>query len=105
VIKTMSEKWNFSSLTARDKSAPDLAPFFNLQTARQPDDWPTVTPRPVPLMSDQNALQELLNELQRDLIGAADAHKGTPNPAAIDNLHTLGDGAAYLQQKFPERKQ
>jgi phospholipase C len=105
VIKTMSEKWNFSSLTARDKSAPDLAPFFNLQTPRQPSDWPTVNPRPLPLVSDQNALAELLNELQRDLIGAADAHKGTPNPAAVDNLKTVGDGVAYLQQKFPELKQ
>jgi phospholipase C len=101
-IRTMSEKWNLAPLTARDQNAPDMAPFFNLKNPRPAGAWPTVTPRPVPLVSDTDALAELLNELQRDLIGAADAVRGTPNPTAVNNLKTVGDGVAYVRQKYPD---
>ncbi|MBV8295410.1 MAG: hypothetical protein JO085_01125 [Acidimicrobiia bacterium] len=66
--------------------------------------WPTVHPRPVPPNPDANANAEPLNELQRALIGAADAAVGPPNPAAVDNLKTVGDGMAYLQHKYPRRQ-
>lgn len=103
VIRTMSEKWGLDPLTQRDATAPDLTPFFNLTTPRPANTWPTVHPRPVPPNSDANANAEPLNELQRDIIGAADAAVGPPNPAAVNNLKTVGDGMAYLQQKYPRR--
>ncbi|MBV8561231.1 MAG: hypothetical protein JO050_10675 [Acidimicrobiia bacterium] len=58
----------------------------------------------MPPNPDANASAEPLNELQRDLIGAADAAVGPPNPAAVHNLRTVGDGVAYLQQKYPRRQ-
>ena len=104
VIRTMSEKWGLHPLTQRDQTAPDLTPFFNRSTPRPVNSWPLVHPRPVPPNPDANAGAEPLNELQRDLIGAADAAVGPPNPAAVHNLQTVGDGVAYLQQKYPRRQ-
>jgi phospholipase C len=49
VIRTLREHWQLGGpLTARDGAAPDLAPVLSLDTPRDPDDWPDVTPRPVP---------------------------------------------------------
>src|SRR5579864_6604437 len=48
VIRTLRERWQLGGpLTARDGAAPDLAPVLSLDTPRDPDDWPEVTPRPV----------------------------------------------------------
>jgi len=101
VIRTMTEKWGLTGLTQRDQTAPDMAPFFNRNTARPVSTWPAVHPRPVP--SSSNASIEPLNELQRDLIGAADAAIGPPDTNAVNNLKTVGDGMAYLQKKYPNR--
>jgi phospholipase C len=49
VIRTLRERWQLGApLTARDGAAPDLAPVLSLDIPRDPDDWPDVTPRPVP---------------------------------------------------------
>ena len=49
VIRTLRERWSLGApLTARDAAAPDIAPVLSLDTPRAPEDWPEVTPRPVP---------------------------------------------------------
>ena len=49
VIRTMRERWNLGRpLTARDADAPDLRPVLTLDRPRPPEDWPDVSPRPVP---------------------------------------------------------
>ena len=49
LIRTLRERWSLGApLTARDAVAPDLAPVLSLETPRPPEDWPDVTPQPVP---------------------------------------------------------
>jgi phospholipase C len=52
VIRTLRERWQLGGpLTARDAAAPDLAPVLSLTSPRDPEDWPEVTPQPVPPFS------------------------------------------------------
>jgi phospholipase C len=49
LIRTMRERWSLGPpLTARDAIAPDIAPVLSLDQPRAPEDWPDVTPQPVP---------------------------------------------------------
>jgi phospholipase C len=49
LIQTLRKRWSLGRpLTARDASAPDLAPVLSLDQPRAPEQWPEVTPRPVP---------------------------------------------------------
>jgi len=52
VIRTLRERWQLGGpLTARDEAARDLAPVLSLDSPRDPDGWPQVTPLPVPPFS------------------------------------------------------
>jgi phospholipase C len=54
VIRTLRKRWQLGApLTARDAAALDIAPVLSLDTPRDPDDWPDVTPRPVPAFSPE----------------------------------------------------
>ena len=49
LIRTMRARWDLGGpLTARDASAPDIAPILSLNVPRSPDQWPEVFPQPVP---------------------------------------------------------
>ena len=49
VIRTMRERWDLGApLTARDADAADIAPILTLDQPRAPEDWPDVTPQPMP---------------------------------------------------------
>ncbi|HTU82267.1 MAG TPA: alkaline phosphatase family protein [Candidatus Acidoferrales bacterium] len=49
LIRTMRERWSLGPpFTARDASAAGLAPILSLDTPRAPEQWPAVTPQPVP---------------------------------------------------------
>jgi phospholipase C len=49
LIRTLRERWSLGApLTARDAVAPDIAPILSLDKPRAPEDWPDVTPLPVP---------------------------------------------------------
>jgi len=95
VARTMQEKWGINYLTQRDKTAPDLAPFFNLTKPRDPGSWPTVTPRPVADTPEDPRQQ--LNELQLAFIGAMDA--AFPPSGAAANVKTIGDAQVFLNEK------
>lgn len=49
LIRTLRERWSLGPpLTARDAVAPDIAPILSLETPRPPEQWPDVSPQPVP---------------------------------------------------------
>jgi phospholipase C len=49
LIATLRARWDLGPpLTDRDAAAPDIAPVLTRATPRPPEDWPEVTPRPVP---------------------------------------------------------
>jgi phospholipase C len=49
LIRTLRERWGLGApLTARDASARSITPVLSLGVPRPPEDWPIVTPRPVP---------------------------------------------------------
>lgn len=52
MIRTLRERWNLGPpLTRRDATAADIAPVLTRPTPRAPEDWPEVTPRPVPQLT------------------------------------------------------
>ena len=49
LIRTLRERWSLGPpLTARDAVAADIAPILSLDAPRPPEQWPNVTPQPVP---------------------------------------------------------
>ena len=48
MIRTLSEKWRLGNLTERDRNAASLARAFNRRDPRLREEWPVITPRPVP---------------------------------------------------------
>jgi phospholipase C len=51
VIRTLRERWNLGPpFTARDADAPDLSRVFTLDVPREPENWPDVVARPVPVL-------------------------------------------------------
>jgi phospholipase C len=49
VIATLRARWPLGApLTRRDATAPDIAPILARSTPRPQEDWPEVTPQPVP---------------------------------------------------------
>ena len=50
MIRTLRERWNLGlPFTARDADAPDLSRVFTLDVPREPENWPDVVARPVPV--------------------------------------------------------
>lgn len=100
VIKTICEKWGLPGLTDRDKNATDLAGIFNRSSPRSRDDWPVITPLPIPPEVDASAraLDRPLNDLQRAILGMAAAVAGGPTSEA-PAVTTIGEATAYLHQQ------
>jgi phospholipase C len=49
LIATLREQWGLGApLTGRDAAARTFSTVFTLETAREPGDWPSLDPRPVP---------------------------------------------------------
>ena len=80
LIATLRARWDLGSpLTARDATAPGIAPVLTRATPRPQEDWPEVTPRPVPQQaSPQVPPDKPLPRLGQHLLGAA---------IALDALH------------------
>jgi phospholipase C len=52
LIRTLRERWSLGApFSARDAAARDIAPILTLQRPRTSDQWPDVTPRPIPAFS------------------------------------------------------
>jgi phospholipase C len=49
LIRTMRERWSLGApFTARDAIARDIAPVLSMEQPRAPEEWPGVSPLPVP---------------------------------------------------------
>ena len=56
LLATMRQRFNLGQpLSARDASARSFADIFTLTSPRAQEDWPQVTPRPVPVMHESLA--------------------------------------------------
>src|SRR6266571_5081341 len=73
LIRTLRERWPLGPpLTARDATAPGIAPVLTRSTPRAQEDWPEVTPRPVPqLLGTLVSLDKPLPPLGQYLLGVA----------------------------------
>ena len=73
LIATLRDRWQLGApLTARDASAPSIAPVLTRSTPRAQEDWPEVTPRPVPQLAGTLVpLDKPLPPLGQYLLGVA----------------------------------
>jgi phospholipase C len=73
LIATLRARWNLGPpLTARDATAPDIASVLSRDTPRAQEDWPEVTPRPVPQLADPLVpMDQPLPPLGKYLLGVA----------------------------------
>lgn len=98
IIKTLSEKWNLGNLNNRDLTSPSLANVFNLQSPRDPSDWPVTQPRDEYVQGDRDYyLNKPLISFQRGVIGLANslAHGADRLPPGIT---TAGEGISFLKE-------
>jgi phospholipase C len=102
VIATLRRRWQLGPpLTGRDAVAADLSPVFSLDTARDPDGWPAVTPRPVPPYTGQipapDAALRGLGHAAFFATAALATHLGRPSPGLTqDEDLTRADGLGLL---------
>jgi phospholipase C len=102
VIATLRRRWRLGPpLTERDAVAADLSPVLALDTPRHPDEWPEVSPRPVPPFTGQipapdAALRGLCKAAFRACTTLA-THLGKASPdLAQDEDLTRANGIALL---------
>jgi phospholipase C len=111
VIRTLRERWQLGPpLTGRDGSARDLAPVLSLDSPRAPEDWPEVTPQPVPAFSPARmSLEARLRGLSKAAcfpVLALAQHLGLPAPdigqdEASARVDALGLLSEVFEQMFP----
>ena len=93
ILKTVQQRWELPSLTARDAAAPGLGGVLTLTEARTDDALAGVTVPPVPEGTGPSAaLPSHLQEVQADLISRQ--YPAGQHPAA-DALAGQDSGAAY----------
>jgi phospholipase C len=111
VIRTLRERWGLGPpLTARDASARDLDPVLSLDSPRAPQDWPEVTPQPVPAfsparMSPEARLKGLSKAACFPVLALA-KHLGMPAPdinedEAIGRADAVELMSEVFSQMFP----
>jgi hypothetical protein len=106
VIRTLRERWQLGApLTSRDGAARDLAPVLSLDTPRAQEDWPQVTPRPVPPFNpDHLSMQDRLRGLPKAALFPVLAlcrHLGLPAPGINeDEALCRNDAVAIISDVF-----
>jgi hypothetical protein len=91
ILKTVQQRWNLSSLTARDAAAPGLGGVLTLATPRTDDALAAVTVPVSPGASPSAALPSHMQEVEADLISRQ--FPAGQHPA--DALAAQNSGAAY----------
>jgi phospholipase C len=102
LIATLRQRWQLGPpLTGRDAIAAGLSPVFTLDAPRDPDEWPQVSPRPVPPYTQQippadSAMRGLSKAAFHACAALAD-HFGKPNPAVSqDEDLAVADAVALV---------
>jgi len=102
VISTLRQRWDLGPpLTGRDAVAAELSPVFSLDTPRDPDAWPEVSPRPVPPYTGQilapDSAMRGLGKAAFHACAALATHMGKPSPALLqDEDISRANGAELL---------
>jgi phospholipase C len=106
LIRTLRERWPLGPpLTFRDANAFDIAPILTRKAPRAPEDWPEVTPRPVP--RQQRSLPSLdipLLPQGQALLGLAialDTHYTGHVPELDPRTATTVQANDYLADRSP----
>jgi len=108
VIATLRRRWQLGgALTGRDAVAAELSPVLSLEAPRDPDDWPEVTPQPVPsyagLVPAPGAALRGLGKAAFHCCVALAQSRGKPVPAVVhDENLTRADGLALLDDLAPD---
>jgi phospholipase C len=95
VIKTLCLRFGLSSLTDRDRAAPDFLHVLNRRADAPPRQAPTFTPRPQPPSKSRWSRRLLLSDLQRGTLELLAYQRGLSNRGfatlgeALDLLHGL----------------
>jgi phospholipase C len=106
VVRTLRARWPLGSpLTARDANANDVEPILTRSKARAQEDWPDVTPRPLPRrLRTQASSDRRLPPMGRTLLGlviALDAHH-TGHVSDLDpETATTVQATDYLDERSP----
>jgi len=102
VITTLRQRWQLGDpLTGRDAVAADIAPVLSLASPRDPQDWPDVTPRPVPpyegvIPAPDAAMHGLCKAAFHACVALA-AHRGKASPTlTTDENLSRAEGIALL---------
>jgi phospholipase C len=96
-VRTLENRWGLEPLTERDRRAGDLSMAFNLETAREVDAWPELTPIPVP--EEDNSEQDLtpIGMEKMRLFAAAAALSVTDETV---DLRTVGAAMTFLKERI-----
>jgi len=98
LIATLRRRWTLGPpLTGRDASARDLTPLFSLPAPRPAEEWPEVTPRPVP--------QEHATLHAAARAAAAAAEKGPMSSLQRGALLALSGFGQRLEHAVPELRE
>ena len=103
LVKTLSNKWNLGSLTARDQSSTDISATLNRTSLRDIDDWPTLTPRKMPARMEKAERQDLpLNGLQKDILGLANVVAGGEGES-LKEMETVFQAIEFMKKNLAKR--
>jgi phospholipase C len=108
VIATLRKRWQLGEvLTGRDAVAAELSPVLSLETPRDPDCWPDVTPQPVPpytgVVPAPGAVLHGLGKAAFHACVVLAQSRGKPVPALVhDENLTRADGLALLDDLAPD---
>jgi phospholipase C len=106
IIRTLRGRWPLGPpLTARDATASDIAPILARSTPRAPEDWPDVTPRPLPrLQRAPGLLDRRLPPMGQTLLGlviALDTRYTGHIPDLDPETATTTQATDYLKERSP----
>jgi phospholipase C len=119
VIATLCRLQGLEPLTRRDAGANTMFPVVNLQTPRDPRDWPSVHPMYYPPQADEDELEDLATGREKDkplsppgkgLLGLLLAKYGNgtePEPTTYADAYRIGKahGLGLFYPKVPSRSQ
>jgi phospholipase C len=103
MLKTLSMKWGFAPLTARDESANDFLEVFNNTSARPGSSWPTLTPIAQAKPDKAAGLTYLLNDLQKAIVATVNelGEDHSKDELLLDEM-TVEHALDFMSKKWKE---